>query len=131
MKIESNSNKSANNLKVLHPKIDFKYQHHDRLVLPLMGSFEVVKFDDILYCSADSNYVNVHTVDGDKITLAKTLKWVERQLNEKFIRSHSGYLINLLMVKRYRAKEGILEMQGDAKIPVSKSMKKGLVKYFR
>lgn len=131
MNIYHTLNTKPKALKVIHPASGFQFQQHERLVLPLMGSFEVVKFADIIYCAADSNYVNVHTVDGNKITLAKTLKWVESQLNEKFIRTHSGYLINLLMVKRYSAKSGEVEMNGEAKIPVSKSMKKNLMKYFR
>lgn len=118
-------------LKVLRNKNTFHFNDHNMLILPLMGRFELIKFENIIYCCADSSYVHVFTIDGRKITLAKTLKWVQAQLNQFFLRTHQSYLINLRLVQRYNLQDASLELEGGVQIPVARSMKKEVGQYFK
>ena len=131
MKSLQNINNISSTLKLVHTTKSFEFKNHNRLVLPLIGSFQVIKFEDIVYCSADSSYVNIFTTDGRKITLAKTLKWVQAQLNHLFIRTHQSYLINIMLVQRYDLHEATLQLEGGVQVPVSRSMKKEMGEYFK
>jgi len=109
----------------------FQYQDHEVLVIPNHEGYQLVKFENILYCAADSNYVNIYTNEGKKITLSKTLKWVEARLNQLFIRTHQSYLINMLTVQSYNTKNASLRLESGVIIPVSRSMKKMVSSYFK
>jgi two-component system LytT family response regulator len=97
-----------------------------KIIVPLSNGFECLRFDEILYLKAQSNYTEVHTSDR-KILLSKTLKSMEFQFpKDLFFRVHKSYLINASYVKSYvnSKVESHLILENDTCIPVSKSKKK-------
>jgi DNA-binding LytR/AlgR family response regulator len=67
----------------------------DHLFIRDKGGLIKIKFSDILFLEADSNYTIIHLA-GSKYMLRSTLKSAEEQLpSERFFRIHKSYIINL------------------------------------
>ena len=73
-----------------------------KVALPTQTGFEFVNLNAIMYCKSESNYCHVMCSDGKTLFLAKTLKYMEEQLDSKqFVRVHKSYLVNLNYVARF------------------------------
>ncbi|XOV68474.1 MAG: LytR/AlgR family response regulator transcription factor [Fluviicola sp.] len=83
-----------------------------------------VAYEDLLYAKADDNYTHLHTSDK-RYVLSTTLKKTEEQLAPHgFIRCHRSFLVNLKKIERLG---GNFVVIGKEEIPVSESMRKGIV----
>jgi two-component system LytT family response regulator len=102
----------------------------NKLLIPTMNTMEVVPFDKILYCKADSSYSEVITTEGTYLA-TRTLKTIQSKLfNGKFIRVHYSYLVNVDHLQRYLKGVGgqVVMANGDI-LPVSIRKKENLMKY--
>ena len=104
-----------------------------RIALPAGRGMDFVNIDDILYCSAESNYSHIVLQDGRKYTLAKTLKDIEGLFDQLgFFRIHQTYLVNLHKVQRYvRDDGGYVIMPNGEKIPIAKRRKEEFMSWLR
>jgi len=74
----------------------------DNIVLPTKKGFANYPLDDVLYCEADVNYTNFYFVDGKKIVVIKSLKYVENCLKDSgFYKIHRKNIINLKHLKEF------------------------------
>ncbi|MDR2237608.1 MAG: LytTR family DNA-binding domain-containing protein [Chryseobacterium sp.] len=83
-----------------------------------------INFNDILYIESIKDYVNIRTVEQEYIVL-DTLKSLENQLSEEFIRIHKSFIINLDKVRNIGLKKVILECEQE--IPVGESYRANLL----
>jgi two-component system LytT family response regulator len=92
-----------------------------KICLHSKDGVDIVKHDDILYCSADGAYCLVVTVTGRHL-LSKTLSEVERQLqNEQFVRIHASHIINMSHVGRYvKSDGGSIVLDDGTVLPLSR-----------
>ena len=113
--------------KLVREMPDFK-----KIALPTLHGLLFLKTEEIMYCSSDSNYTNVHTARGEKILISRPLKDIESMLQEpRFLRVHNSYLVNLTFIREYhRGKGGSLVLEDGTLIPVSKQRKKELLDRF-
>lgn len=98
---------------------------HDEEFLSFSADNELykIKQSQILYLKAYDNYCYVITTTR-KYLVPKTLKYLSSQLNqEKFVKTHRSYIINLLKVDALCKKVVIIN---NIKIPISNSRKSTL-----
>ena len=109
----------------------FYITHKDQIVLPTAEAFHVVKIQDIIHCMADDNYTHFFLQNGSMIVVSKPLKHYEELLRGlEFCRVHQSHLINLKRMKQFlKCRKSFVIMDNDEKIPVSKSMKSGVIEY--
>lgn len=107
-----------------------KQGRNSKIALATKESIEFVAAEDIVCCSADSNYTVLYLTDGRKRIISKTLKDFEESLEPyRFYRAHNSHLVNLDKIKLYmRTDGGYLVMTNQMKIPVAKNRKEGLLK---
>lgn len=108
-----------------------KGEAFNKVAIPTSEGFELVVADEILYCEADDNYVHLYLKSNRKITACRTLKEMEKQLEDFnfFTRVHHSYVVNLNEVNKYiRGDGGYLVMTNGATVNVSKSRKEYLMK---
>lgn len=99
-----NNNDSINNL-VTNLKMGASYQ--EKIALPTADGFQVIHFNEILYCQASENYSYINTVTGDSFLVTKTLKGLEELLpSTSFFRIHKSILLNINYVKSFSRKTG-------------------------
>lgn len=102
-----------------------------KITLPEQDGFQVLEVADILYCSADDNYTEIH-LQGRKILVSKTLKYFEQALQaHPFARIHKSYLVNVGEVVKYRrGKGGSVVLSNGKELSVSASRKAELLSFF-
>ena len=114
---------------LLLENIDTGSSEFKKIAFPTESGFELVKTNTIIYCEADSNYCNINCLDGRKITLSKTLKYVEELLPSSiFQRIHKSYLVNLNYVNRFnKTNELLVELTNGETLPVSVRQKEDFI----
>lgn len=89
---------------------------NDSLFLRKEDRFERVKFEQILWLEADSNYTEIHTT-ADTFIYSTVLKKVEMVLpKDQFYRVHRSYIVNKNSITGY---SGNMLLIDDHKVPVS------------
>lgn len=85
---------------------------------------------EILYCKADKNYTEFHTIDGEKVIISKSLGLVEERLPKTiFVRIHQSILVNVTHVRRYDRKENYLYLKNNEKLSVAIRKKNQLQRF--
>lgn len=82
-----------------------------------------ISFNDILYVESIKDYVNIRTSDEEYIVL-DTLKSMENQLSDRFVRIHKSFIINMDKIKSIGAKKLMLSEQ---EIPIGDSYRTNLL----
>ena len=84
---------------------------------------ELIPLDDIYYFLADQKYVTVYHAGGEHL-LDETLKELEQEFAERFLRSHRSALVAVDQIQAMkRTPQGQYELQlvnSDRRIPVSR-----------
>ena len=107
-------------------KIQQKQMHIEkRIAIPLSDGFEMLQFNDLVYCEASGNYTIIYLSDGSKRLISKTLKWLLLRLPEDlFIRTHHSFIVNINAIQRYFRGDCVLKLcHSDNMIPVSRRKK--------
>ncbi len=118
--------------KILTENIKIENKQLQKIILPLIDGFEVVKVKDILRCQAEDNFTRFHFTNGEKLLICRTLKFYEELLSDfDFVRVHKSHLVNLQYVTRYKKGKGGQVIMSDGKaIDVSASRKQDLLSRF-
>ncbi|MFP3834323.1 LytR/AlgR family response regulator transcription factor [Chryseobacterium sp. SIMBA_028] len=87
------------------------------------GQQHRISFKDILYIESIKDYVNIRISDEEYIVL-DTLKSMENQLPDSFVRIHKSFIINLDKIKSIGAKKLMLSEQ---EIPIGDSYRANLL----
>jgi len=99
----------------------------DSLFLRKDQHFERVKFEQILWLQADSNYTEILTI-SDTFVYSALLKKMETLLpHDQFYRVHRSYVINKENISGF---EGNQILMRDKKIPISKPYRPMVFKWF-
>lgn len=95
------------------------------------GCLIFVDANKIVYAEAEGNYAVIYTDDNEKLILTQKLKEVEAMLNTKhFYRIHNSYIVNLSKIRKYIRNEGLVIMENNKEIPVSRSKKNDFISQF-
>lgn len=100
----------------------------DRIFIRNKSALQKIMLEDITYVEADGAYCKI--VAGEKqFVISYTLKRFEEEVQyDHLIRAHRSFMVNITKVDQLS--DGHLLVQGD-KIPVGRSHKDQLYKYFR
>ena len=104
-----------------------------RVVLPLLDGFEVVRAKDIVRCEAQDNFTLFFLANGERKMICRPLKHYEKALVPLgFIRVHRSHMVKADSIKRYvKGKGGMLYLNDGSEIPVSETHKQDLLDLFR
>lgn len=99
-----------------------------KITLSTADKIHVVAIDDIVSCESDNYYTIFKFLDGGSLMVTKTLKEVEKQLEEyDFVRTHKSHLVNVKYLKNFLRDEMLLVMVDGSKIPVSRRKKEKIM----
>jgi two-component system LytT family response regulator len=119
-------------MRALEENLKSVNKQHKKIIIKTTENIHLLDMKDIISCESDSSYTTVHTSDGNKIVVSKTLKDYEDMLTDcGFYRVHKSYLINLLQIKRFERQDGgYIVMSNDLKIPVASRKRDELLQLF-
>lgn len=103
-----------------------------KIAIPTGDTIEFYGPDEIIRCSSDSNYTNFHLTNGQKLTIAKTLKEVEESLTGlSFCRVHQSHLINMHFVVRViKGDGGYVLMKDGTQVSISRQRREAFLDSF-
>jgi len=103
-----------------------------KIALPTLEGTEFINLKDILFCEADGAYSYVHFIDGGKLYISKTLRYLEEALCDyHFFRAHNSNIVNTDYIQKYvKADGGYLLLNDGTQVKVSRGKKDKLIKLF-
>lgn len=104
-----------------------------KISLSTSEGVHLIDISSIQFVNADGSYCLVHTAQGDRIIVSKSLTDIEQQLNNgDFMRVHASFLVSKLFIRRYLKEDGgIIEMQNGITIPVSRRKKNEFLEWIK
>lgn len=119
-------------MKALEENLKTVNKQHRKIIIKTTENIHLLDLKNIISCESDNSYTTIHTSEGDKILVSKTLKDYDDMLAEcGFYRVHKSHLINLLHIKRFeRTDGGYIVLTNDVKIPVASRKRDELLQLF-
>lgn len=100
------------------------------LVLGLSEGTVKIPFDQIRYLEVMGNYVTIH--GKESYSVKRTLGDMAKELDERFIRTHRSYIVNLQSVRKCTRSEVVLK--DDTVLPLSRkqydTLNRAMILYF-
>ncbi len=81
--------------------------------------------DEIMMLEGNMNYTDLYLLDGKKITVATTLKKLEKRfvVCQNFFRPHKSFIVNLNYLSDYQSGSNEFSMQNDRKVLIARRRK--------
>ncbi|HOP05581.1 MAG TPA: LytTR family DNA-binding domain-containing protein [Tenuifilaceae bacterium] len=115
-----NRNYSKLKIKTFISNLENDIEVNRKIMFPVQSGYKIEKVNNILFCKAEINYSQIHTVSGPKYMVATTLKNLEELLpNNIFFRTHKSYIINLNHVSGFERKDSTVTLSGNHKVDVA------------
>jgi two-component system, LytTR family, response regulator len=130
-KVQKELSTEQNNLN-LHTLMESLAQNNNNhnLVIPNIKGFVVIKTNDLIMCEADGYCTHFFLPGKTKITSSKNLKYYEEILDQqKIIRVHRSYLVNLSHVKSY-SHQGEIHLSENISCPLGDNYKQHFLEMF-
>jgi two-component system, LytTR family, response regulator len=97
------------------------------LTINYEGGKSIIEWNQIVYLKGFDNLTTIFLINNKKITVSKTLKHFQEQLDQGFFRNHKSYLVNLKFVEKIISKEKhLLELVDGTQLPISRRNYKSL-----
>lgn len=100
-----------------------------KIGIPGVHAIDYINTGDIIFLEAVNSYTNVHTTERKLISSYNLQKFKQSLSDPMFFQVHRSYLVNLNHVKRYE-NIGLLVMDNEAEVPVSKNVRDSLLQMF-
>ena len=119
------SNTKERKLEQIISELNHSPNAFSKISLPTAEGLEFLETSEIIRLESSGNYTEIHTTDGNKMLISKTMKDIADKLpSELFIRPHNSHIINIQFIKRYiRGNGGQIVLMDNSNIPVSRSNK--------
>ena len=119
-------------IQALEENLKTEFRQKKKIVLKTQGNIYLVDLQNITHCESDGCYTFVHTTNGDRILITKTLKEFDDMFCDSgFYRVHKSYLINMTQIKRFEKHEGgYIILNNECKIPVASRKREELLELF-
>jgi two-component system LytT family response regulator len=128
--LKSDTNRAFNNLNRLVNGFNSIAGNTARIAINAASSVNVLKVNDIIHCESQRSYTLLHLKNGNQLTVTKTLKQFELELNDySFVRIHQSHLVNLNYVEKYvKNKGGYVVLANGTELSVAIRKKETLFK---
>jgi two-component system LytT family response regulator len=98
---------------------------HQKIAFPQRDGYEFIPAQNILYCSAEGAYTNIHLTGNKKFLVSKTLGDIEEMLSvDIFQRIHHSTIVNMQHITNLiRSDGGYVMLNNGEKLMISKAKK--------
>lgn len=91
---------------------------------------ELIDYSKIEYLAASSNYTIIYLIDGTHKMSSKCLKDVSQRVDNRFIKIHKSFIVNINKLKVYHKRSNEIELLSGTKLSVSRSRKETVLAIF-
>jgi len=123
---------SQSQLQLMHDLLANTNKLKTKVALPTIDGLEFLEIQSITRCESESNYTRIYCADNNRYLICRTLKEVEKVLQENgFVRVHHSHLINPQYIRKFiRHDGGFIVMDDGQQISVSRTKKDRLFELF-
>ena len=123
---------SLSQLQLMHDLLANTNKLKTKVALPTIDGLEFLEIQSITRCESESNYTRIYCADNNRYLICRTLKEVEKVLQENgFVRVHHSHLINPQYIRKFiRHDGGFIVMDDGQQISVSRTKKDRLFELF-
>ena len=105
---------------------------HQKVILPTLEGFEVVRMEDIIRLQGNGNFTDIYLTGKQKKMVCRFLKYFTELLPLPFVRVHKSHIINLNRIRSYhKASGGYAVLDDNTEIEISSSYKDEFLRYFK
>jgi two-component system, LytTR family, response regulator len=119
-----------NRTSILLEQVKLNDQKLQKLVIPTVHGFEVVRLEEVVRLQANGNFTDIILENKTKKMACRFLKHYEDLLSFPFLRVHRSHIINCDFVRAYN-KGGFIEMLNGDEVELSASYKDAFLGVFR
>ncbi|HEY4148274.1 MAG TPA: LytTR family DNA-binding domain-containing protein [Chitinophagaceae bacterium] len=132
-KIQLQQSDTTQQVQLLQQQLGPAHKFTGKIAVPTPDGLLFIAVQDIVYCQGQSNYTEIHLVNGQKLTSSHTLKLYDEMLTGlHFFRVHKSFLINLQHIKMYRRGEGgTAVMSNGREIEIARRNKTSFLNLFK
>ena len=116
-------------MNILQDNLEAAGKQDKKIILKTTDQIHLLEIKNIVACESDSCYTTVHTLQGEHIMVARTLKEYDEMLAGcGFYRVHKSFLINLAHIKRFEKQDGgFIILNNDLRVPVASRKKEEMM----
>jgi two-component system LytT family response regulator len=101
----------------------------DYLFIKKKNALKKIAFEDIIYIEVEERYCNIITLTEKFLVTISLTKIMEVLNNNKFVRSHRNYIVNLDKITEILIADNLIITQGNYKINLSEKYKDFIHKF--
>jgi len=103
-----------------------------KICLPTGSGYHLAEIRSIIYLKAEGSYARIFFEETRPVLICKPVSFYEEVLHdEKFMRVHRSYLVNLNHIVSFNSEDDFLQLSDKTRLTVSKRRKSQLVKTIR
>lgn len=91
-----------------------------KISIPFLGKTIVLSTHEITCLEGDGNYTYIHTRNGKRYLVSKTMKSLNEYLDDHFLRIHKSYLINTNCVAERIDEDRVIRMTCGTQVTISR-----------
>lgn len=101
------------------------------ITLNFIKGSQIIDLDELMFCKSHRGYTTFYLANKKEFLSSKPLKEYEKKLiNNKFIRTHQSYFVNLSFVLKVDFTKRILLLKGGNEVPIAARKIAEIKKYF-
>lgn len=105
---------------------------NQKVILPTLEGFEVVKMEDIIRLQGNGNFTDIYLTGKQKKMVCRFLKYFAELLPFPFVRVHKSHIINFNRIKSYhKASGGYVVLDDETEIEISSGYKENFLQLFK
>lgn len=120
----------VNRTEILLEQVKQGDQKLQKLVIPTVHGFEVVRLEEVVRLQANGNFTDIILENNTKKMACRFLKHYEDLLTFPFLRVHRSHIINSNFVRAYN-KGGFIELTNGDEVELSASYKEAFLGVFK
>lgn len=125
--IEQKNNLSKNNA-LLELLIE-KSAIANKLIVPTNKGLSFIAFDKVMHIEGYDGYTRIHLTGNSEIISSYNIGKYEKMIDDNFFKCHKSHIINLQKITAFE-KEGFIILEGEKRVPVSKTKRKEFIDLF-
>ena len=105
---------------------------NEKIGIPTPDGFIFLAPEEIIRCEGQNAYTRIFMADKSDIISSYNLAQFKKILPEElFFQVHKSHIISMPNVRKYNAKEALVEMDNGDSIPISRKIKTDFISHFK
>lgn len=103
--------------------------NNNKIIVPTQKGMSFIPQEEVLHLEGYDGYTKIHLTNSTTIISSYNIGKFEKLLNQVFFKCHKSHIINLEKVRHFE-NEGYLVLEGNQRVPISRTNRKAFLNLF-